>query len=75
MGPAIQNGQTILGFIPSYPAYGVDAAGKFLYATLLWQCSLLCIAMALTFTGPGAVSFDRALFPPKGSRKADADEE
>jgi len=65
IGPAIQAGDAFLGFLPSHAAYAADAAGKPLYATLLWQVSLLCSAIALALTGPGSLSFDRALFPPR----------
>lgn len=65
IGPAIQSGNTVLSFIPAYGPFAFDAANKFMFASLLWQTSLLCSALALTFTGPGALSFDRALFPPK----------
>ena len=76
IGPAMQSGQTVFGLLPAYGAYSMDAAGKYKYAMLLWQCSLLCSAMALAFTGPGFVSFDRALFPSKvgGRREVDEDD-
>jgi len=65
IGPAIQTGNTVLGFIPAYGAFAYDAAGKFMFASLLWQISLLCSGLALMLTGPGIISFDRALFPPR----------
>lgn len=68
IGPAVQAGDTFLGFLPNYKAFGSDAAGNPLFARLFWQTSLLCIGLALTFSGPGWLSFDRALFPPRLDR-------
>ncbi|MEI7658555.1 MAG: DoxX family protein [Phycisphaerae bacterium] len=75
IGPAIQAGRTVLGFIPDHPPYATDAAGSPLFAMLLWQVSLLCIGLSLTFSGPGALSFDRALFPGGKGKRAAADED
>lgn len=69
VGPALQSGDTFLGFLPNYKAFGSDAAGNPLFARLFWQFSLLCIGLALTFSGPGWLSFDRALFPPRLARE------
>lgn len=62
VGPAIQQGKTVLGFIPSHPAWGVDAAGSALYSHLLWQVALLAMSLALMGMGSGAMALDRALF-------------
>jgi len=75
IGPAIQSGQTVFGLLPAYGAYSMDSAGKYKFTMLLWQCSLLCSAMALAFTGPGFVSFDRALFPSKVGGRRDVEED
>jgi hypothetical protein len=74
IGPAIQDGSAHLGFLPNHTAFGLDAAGNFLYAPLLWQFSLLCCALALLFSGPGRVSFDRALFPSRAASKKQSDD-
>lgn len=67
LGPAIQSGKALLGFLPNYGTWDVNAAGQPLYMMLLWQFGLLMACLALTCIGSGAVSLDRALFPPKGS--------
>lgn len=56
IGPAIQSGQTTLGFLPAYPAFSIE-----LWKTPMWQFSLLMIALALVFSGPGAASLDATL--------------
>lgn len=61
-GPAIQTGQTYLGFIPRHPIFGLNAGGMPLYGTLMWQMVLLAGALALLFAGSGALAIDRALF-------------
>lgn len=63
IGPAIQSGNTRLGFLPDYPLFGTDQ-----WTTLLFQFSLLGSALALLFAGPGTLSMDRLLLG--GSRKA-----
>lgn len=73
IGPAIQSGHAFLGFLPDQPAFGLDAAGNPVLVMLFWQLALLCISLALACTGPGFLSFDRALFPGKAQK--DADEE
>lgn len=56
IGPAIQSGQTTLGFLPAYPAFSIEQ-----WKTPMWQFSLLMIALALVFSGPGAASLDATL--------------
>jgi uncharacterized membrane protein YphA (DoxX/SURF4 family) len=73
-GPAIQSGQTFMGFLPNHPAFGLDAAGNPVFVMLFWQLSLVCISLTLAFTGPGLLSFDRALFPGKAHKGADDEE-
>ncbi len=74
IGPAIQSGNSLLGFLPNHPAYATDAAGNAVFAILMWQLMLACASLALVFSGPGALSFDRALFPPAGGgRRAEPD--
>ncbi|MBS0196337.1 MAG: DoxX family membrane protein [Planctomycetes bacterium] len=74
IGPAIQSGNSLLGFLPNHPAYATDAAGNAVFAILMWQLMLACASLALVFSGPGALSFDRALFPPAGGgRRSEPD--
>ncbi len=75
IGPAMQAGRTVLGFIPDHPPYATDAAGSPMFAMLLWQFSLLCAGLSLTFSGPGLLSFDRALFPGGKGKRQDEDED
>ncbi|GJQ30072.1 MAG: hypothetical protein HBSAPP03_19560 [Phycisphaerae bacterium] len=65
VGPAIQAGTTILGFIPEHPG-GYDVAlAPTGYVTLLWQIALLAMALAVLLLGPGALSLDGAMGKPK----------
>jgi uncharacterized membrane protein YphA (DoxX/SURF4 family) len=59
IGPAVQAGTTVLGFIPDRDWLAVDQ-----WKTLLWQFALLMGACALACLGSGALGFDRKLFPP-----------
>ncbi|MFO0832450.1 MAG: DoxX family membrane protein [Phycisphaerales bacterium] len=59
VGPAVQAGTTVLGFIPDRDWLAVDQ-----WKTLFWQFSLVMGALALAFLGSGALGFDRKLFPP-----------
>lgn len=61
IGPAIQSGDTILGFLPIRETYAVALSPNG-YVTLMWQVSLLSIALALTTLGAGKLSLDAALF-------------
>lgn len=63
IGPAIQSGNTQLGFLPDYPLFGTED-----WLKLLYQFSLFGAAMALVFAGPGTLSMDRLLLG--GTRKA-----
>ncbi len=56
IGPAIQSGNTTLGFLPAYPAYSPD------WMTLSFQFALFAAATAVLFLGPGAASLDAAIF-------------
>lgn len=61
VGPAMQAGTTILGFIPEH-AGGYDVAlAPNGYVTLLWQMSLLAMALSLTMLGAGGLSLDGAM--------------
>jgi len=64
IGPAMQAGDTVLGFLPSYAAFDVAA-----WTPLLWQFALFGAGLALLFSGGGALSLDRV------GRRDDDDEE
>ncbi|MBX3364873.1 MAG: DoxX family protein [Phycisphaeraceae bacterium] len=56
IGPAIQSGSTMLGFLPKRDMFsGV-------WMQLFFQLSMLLGALAVFFSGPGALSLDRLLF-------------
>jgi uncharacterized membrane protein YphA (DoxX/SURF4 family) len=61
IGPAVQSGDAILGFLPRREVYAV-AMSPGGYVTLMWQCALLAIGLALTTLGGGRLSLDAALF-------------
>lgn len=63
VGPAIQAGDALLGFLPNRNPWDVTT-----YATLLWQLALLGAALAVVFAGPGALALDRVLFGGSSSR-------
>lgn len=69
IGPAMQAGKTVLGFLPDRPTF--DAR---MWAPLLWQVCLLMSSLALASLGSGWLALDRALFPPRyvGPAKAAA---
>ncbi|MEM8756245.1 MAG: DoxX family membrane protein [Planctomycetota bacterium] len=74
IGPAIQSGNALLGFLPAglfdlkpFVGGGVTYA----YSTFLWQIALLVMALAVVLIGPGAVSIDRMLFGAGRSRSDD----
>lgn len=57
IGPAIQSGNTQLGFLPAHGAFDIAA-----WKTLAWQVSLLASGFALMLLGPGSASMDGLLF-------------
>lgn len=61
IGPAIQADSTVLGFLPAYGRFDVEA-----WQPLLWQFALLAASLAVFLLGSGAIGLDRALF--RGSR-------
>jgi uncharacterized membrane protein YphA (DoxX/SURF4 family) len=66
IGPAVQAGQTMLGFLPQYDVFNPAEWQK------LWlQFALLMSALALAFLGPGRASMDALL---TGGRGDDDDE-
>lgn len=66
LGPAIQAGATMLGFLPAYEVFSPDA-----WKTLLWQFALMTMALGVVFSGAGALSLDRVLFGPVGGAEDD----
>ncbi len=61
IGPAMQSGNTVLGFLPVRETYTV-ALSPGGYVTLLWQAALLSMSLALLTLGGGRASLDGALF-------------
>lgn len=57
IGPAIQSGSTRFGFLPTYPAFGME------WKDLFWQFALFMSALGVFFSGPGTMAFDCLLFP------------
>lgn len=67
IGPAIQSGETQLGFLPKYATFSME------WQMFLVQFLLIGATLALVFSGAGGLSLDRALFGgPTGSRPATA---
>lgn len=60
IGPAMQQSNTMLGFLPDYGLANMQA-----WNHLLFQFILGMMALALFFLGAGAVSLDRAIFRTK----------
>jgi len=56
IGPAIQSGDTLLGFLPNHDLWDTAA-----WNTLLWQVALVGAAFSLLLAGPGCLSLDRAI--------------
>lgn len=67
IGPAIQSGHTVLGFLPDYPAFDAEK-----WKAPMLQFALLMASAALLFLGPGRASLDHAIFAPP---REDDDEE
>lgn len=57
LGPAVQSGETVLGFLPDYAAFDAQAWGP-----LVLGFALFMAALALLLGGPGRPSVDHALF-------------
>lgn len=66
IGPAIQSGNTFLGFLPDHSAWAV---GVWTYP--LWHLALFTVALSVFFSGPGGASLDRLLFGSSGSADDD----
>lgn len=68
IGPSVQLGQTVLGFLPDRPAFDTEA-----WRPLLWQFMLLMSALAVVFSGPGMLALDNLLL--NRSRREDDDDD
>ncbi len=66
IGPAMQAGATMIGFLPAYELFASEA-----WKTLLWQLALLMMGLGVAFSGAGALSLDRVLFGPVGGAEDD----
>ncbi|MCC5787937.1 MAG: DoxX family protein [Phycisphaerales bacterium] len=66
IGPAMQAGATMIGFLPAYEVFSPDA-----WKTLLWQFALLMMGLGVAFSGAGGLSLDRVLFGPVGGAEVD----
>jgi uncharacterized membrane protein YphA (DoxX/SURF4 family) len=61
IGPAVQSGAAVLGFLPGYAVTSVDQ-----WRTPLWQFGLLMMSLALVFGGAGGASLDRNFLGSSG---------
>ena len=68
IGPAIQTGDTVLGFLPAHPTFDLEK-----WRPLAFLFCLLMSSLALLFLGPGRASLDHAIFAP--SQPDDDDED
>lgn len=68
VGPAVQTGAAQFGFLPQFGPFEFAA-----WVPLAWQVSILVVALAVLFGGPGAASFDRAIFRRRGLDDDDED--
>jgi uncharacterized membrane protein YphA (DoxX/SURF4 family) len=64
IGPALQTGNAVLGFLPAHAEYDQAA-----WMPILWHMALLLSSTALALSGAGAVSLDRALFARAPARE------
>ena len=60
VGPAIQSGNTVIGFLPQ-GIFDIGLEGP-AYAALLWQFALAAMGFAMLLIGPGCFSIDRLIF-------------
>jgi uncharacterized membrane protein YphA (DoxX/SURF4 family) len=56
IGPAVQSGTAVLGFLPAYPTFEEKP-----WMHLWLQFALLCTCLAVVFAGSGGLAVDRAL--------------
>jgi uncharacterized membrane protein YphA (DoxX/SURF4 family) len=64
IGPAIQSGKTMLGFLPAHALTDIPA-----WTPLHWQMALLVMSLALFFAGPGAAALDNVIFSAGPAKK------
>lgn len=64
IGPVVQAGSGVLGFLPAYPVTDAQA-----WMPVLWPFSLLMLALAGVFAGSGALSVDRTVLGPASGKK------
>lgn len=69
IGPAIQSGSAVLGFLPSHGAWSPE------WQHPLFQLIILMAALSLVCTGPGPISLDRAIFAPGHDEDDDWDDD
>lgn len=62
IGPAMQAGDAFLGFLPSHHHIFAVTEHGYAYIHEFWQLALACMALAVMFAGPGAISVDGILF-------------
>ena len=67
LGPAIQSGNTTLGFLPDYPRF------SHLWQNLFFQLSMLAMAGAVLLTGAGCLSVDAVLFRRRDKHEIDVE--
>lgn len=70
IGPAVQAGTTVLGFLPDRPPFDTEA-----WRPLLLQFTLLMTALAVVLAGPGTLAIDNILFGRPRRTDDDDDEE
>lgn len=63
IGPALQSGRALMGFLPAYADGYKVALSPDGYVTLLWQLALLSMALAISMLGPGMLALDLAMAP------------
>jgi uncharacterized membrane protein YphA (DoxX/SURF4 family) len=73
IGPAMQAGGALFGFLPPYGAFDLDASGKPVWMPLLWLAALGASSAAVVFLGGGTLSLDRVIFG-SGARSSTAPE-
>ncbi|MEM7622598.1 MAG: DoxX family membrane protein [Planctomycetota bacterium] len=71
IGPAIQSGGALYGFLPSGRVWYEPAA----WMQLLWQLAILMMGLSLTFSGGGTLALDRALFKRRDDDDEDYDDQ
>ncbi len=67
IGPAMQSGNTYLGFLPDYARFSHQ------WKDLFFQLSMLAMAAAVLLTGPGFLSVDAVLFRRRAKAEIDVE--